>query len=293
MNTPPDYNSIYSHKCDLQLKEETLQFLINTHNIKTALSQMLYILKEFNIVFLCDDSGSMNTKNTYTDLNGTKKQTTRWEEAKEFVCNILDFAIALDDDGIDLFFLNRPYMLNVHDKHLVMSAFEHPPSGSTPIVKQIEKIYESYSNSTKKILLLVITDGLPDEPESQFRSILTKMLNHPTSKFHISLMLATDEEQTVELYNKIDKDYDMFDVCDDFLSEYYEIIQVQKKDFKFTKGDYYCKFLLSTICSDLDKLDEKKIDLNKVAKYFTETYDQGGFDKINNIKKKKSNCVIM
>lgn len=78
---------------------------------------MLYMLKEFNIVFICDDSGSMTTQNKYIDVNGVLNTTTRWNEAQEFILNILDYAIALDEDGIDLFFLNRPPLFNVNDKN--------------------------------------------------------------------------------------------------------------------------------------------------------------------------------
>ena len=293
MNTNPPsyneiYNEIYSHKCNLQLKEETLQFLINKYNIKTALSQMLYMLKEFNIVLLCDDSGSMNTRNTYTKENGVSTTTTRWEEAKEFILNILDFAMALDDDGIDLFFLNRPPIFNVNNKEEVINTFQNIASGSTPLVKTLEKIYQKYKNTDKNILLLTITDGLPDESESEFKDVLKNMLKHQMPKFRISLMLATDDENTVDLYNRIDSEFDFFDVSDDYLSEYNEIIKIQGTNFKFSMGDYICKFLLSSICNDLDKLDEKKIDINKIVKYFTETYDKYGLAKTETYKSKKS-----
>lgn len=54
-------------------------------------------------MFICDDSGSMTTQNKYIDVNGVLNTTTRWNEAQEFILNILDYAIALDEDGIDLF----------------------------------------------------------------------------------------------------------------------------------------------------------------------------------------------
>lgn len=107
------------------------------------------------------------------------------------------------------------------------------------------------------------------------------MINHPKPKFRISLMLATDDDDTVNLYNRIDKSFNFFDISDDYLSELNEIIRVQGRDFKFTQGDYFCKFLLAPICSELDKLDEKKLDINKITKYFTETYDKVGLDEID------------
>jgi len=249
------------------LKQQVLDNLVQKYNILTPLQRMLCYLREFDFVILCDDSGSMSAPCTYQNADGSTQRDTRWTEAHKFVMSLLDYTLALDDDGIDLFFMNRPNV-HVNTKSDIDAAFQKQPNGSTPLVRTMNTIFEKYKSSPKNIMLIVVTDGVPDEPTKDLEEIISKMITFPNPKYRISLVLATDDDAVVELFSKIDTKFDCFDVSDDFISEKNQIMKVQGRDFKFTYGDYICKILLAPICTALDNLDEKRVDLDIIVSNF-------------------------
>ena len=311
---PPAYsenNNIQINYQDPRYKDYQLVELIRTYNISSSLSKMLYILKEYDIILLIDDSGSMTTKNTLIDhRTGHTITTTRWEEAKDITMTLVDFALLLDDDGIDIFFMNREPLFKVNTKEKVVNAFQTYPSGGTPTVKTLKKIYDKYKNNSKNNLLLIITDGEPTDGGDNYcylidifdamfynDKIRNQNLNQP--HFKISMMICSDSETTQQYYSKLDSKYDDLDVNDDYLEEKKQIMRIQGHQFNFDYGDYICKILLAPICNQLDMLDEKKVNLNYIVKTFTKTYDEQGLNKaieeskeLTRTNTSNNNCVI-
>ena len=58
------------------------------------------MLRDYDTVFLIDDSGSMNKE----EKNGL----TRWEQTREVLKHITPEVTQRDADGIDIYFLNMP-----------------------------------------------------------------------------------------------------------------------------------------------------------------------------------------
>ncbi|KAJ3248534.1 hypothetical protein HDU78_000182 [Chytriomyces hyalinus] len=163
---------------DMKQSEEVLRLdsfksLVNRHEISKMMALKLRKLEVkqhtidacHDIVIISDNSTSMNTK-TANPINPRAAPTSRWEELKVTVQMVTEIAATLDDDGIDVHFLNRDPIRNVFDVRQLDDAFESPPSGHTPItrvLKQVlsEKRSRAVSESNKKLLILIATDGVP------------------------------------------------------------------------------------------------------------------------------------
>ncbi|CAF1475441.1 unnamed protein product, partial [Rotaria sordida] len=79
---------------------------VRQYNINATFATKLRGLHGYEIVFICDDSGSM--KAPIKPFSGSsRQQSTRWEELKKTVSIVVDLASTLDPDGVDLYFLNR------------------------------------------------------------------------------------------------------------------------------------------------------------------------------------------
>jgi hypothetical protein len=67
----------------------------------------------------------------------------------------------IDQNGIDIYFLNRDPMLNVTNGQYVRQAFNIPPRGLTPLVPALRRILAAKRNQPygKQLLILIATDG--------------------------------------------------------------------------------------------------------------------------------------
>ncbi len=74
---------------------------------------------------------------------------------------VSELAIVLDSNGIDIYFLNRPPVLNVTDARLVTQQFNQPPKGLTPITPALRKILAAKRSIAyeKKLVVVIATDG--------------------------------------------------------------------------------------------------------------------------------------
>lgn len=137
-------------------------------------------LKEFNTIFLIDDSLSMKAEN-------------RWSETQKAISAILPICMEHDEDGIDVYFLNHRTddrgeasrgavgsgYRGVRDVRVVQDMFKFvKPSLATPTGLRLDHILRAYLRNyealvrrtgdvycVRPINVIVITDGQPtDEP---------------------------------------------------------------------------------------------------------------------------------
>jgi glutaredoxin len=202
-------------------------------------------LEDFEIVFVCDDSGSMNT-------NVDGGDTTRWDELKNIVAIVAEVAAALDDNGIDVFFLNRSPVEGVRTSSQIHEAFRRKPSGGTPIGRTLQLISTKYDKE-KAVLVLLATDGEPSD-----KDIFRAWIKNMPPKWYMSIIVCTDDKKAVKYLDKIDKDYENIDVVDDFNSENQQIQRKLKRNI--THAEYIAKIMLGPIDPFYDKMDE----LNKM-----------------------------
>ena len=243
---------------------ERLQALAGQFEIRSDWVLKLRQLESFEVVCLCDDSGSMSTvslgggggsrvANPYGPL------PTRWTELQGTLSILLQLCTALTP-SIDLYFLNRPPILGVTNPSQVEVAFQAPPHGFTPLSKAFRYIMAAKRATLgeKKLLVLIFTDGQPtdDHGRTDIHTFLNDLSSKPNGVY-VQVVACTDDEQAVAYLNEIDGDIPDLDVCDDYISEKKEVLDAQGKAFLFSFGDYVTKCLLGPIDSYFDALDEK------------------------------------
>ena len=253
---PPAPNSSFPLYLDLDppsydlTKNEKIMELINRYEIDPLFSEKLELLNDFEIVLLLDDSGSMNTP-----LNDNTKYDTRWDELKGLVNIVISVATIFDENGIDIFFLNRPNYENVTSLQTVSTILNDYPSGTTPLTKVLNNIFIKFRESSKPVLIVIATDGVPNNLNN-----FTELLKNKEDHFYISFLACSDQESDIGYLNKLDRELPNIDTLDDYISELKEIKSVQGNDFRYTFGDHIIRLLLGPICPELDNLDEKKMN---------------------------------
>ena len=94
-------------KDDQLIHEKIFKKLIKKHDISRFFSKKLRVLYDFKIVFILDDSGSMNERLDDSPLNRGDYKATRWDELQEFMKISIEIASVLNEVGCDVYFLNR------------------------------------------------------------------------------------------------------------------------------------------------------------------------------------------
>lgn len=220
------------------------------------MAERLRQLLGFEIVIVCDDSGSM-----ITPVDGT--QRTRWDELCEIVKKIIRIGVKFDSNGLDIYFLNRLPYKNVKDPTTVDKAFQEPPYGFTPLVPVLQEIFTSKladRGRDKKLLVLVATDGVPtdndgNEVTEELQHLMKEIRRADTT--YVSFLLCTDDENCIEYMRDWDKRMTNFDFTDDYRTEKARIQECQKnKKLRFSYGDYVVKALIGAIDPEINALNE-------------------------------------
>ena len=258
---PPDYNSVVDND-DIayrNTRRDKLIYLINKYEIDPYFSEKMEILNKYEIVLLCDDSGSMNAP-----IKDNKVNSTRWEELKSVVKIVISIATIYDRNGIDIYLLNRGIYENIKSEENIENILEDEPCGGTPLTFTLRKILEKYNenNYSKKPLLVVIaTDGVPTDSGNLDLDNFKRLLeNKNHDKVYISFLACSDNENDVGYLNDLDKNIPSIDTLDDYISELKEVRKVQGKDFRYSFSDHIVRLLLGPLCPEMDKLDEERIN---------------------------------
>jgi hypothetical protein len=244
--------------------------LAGRYEIRPDFCSKLRQLEGFEIVIVCDDSGSMANILDQTPGDPFGKKYTRWDELKHYVSIVTDIAGVLDQNGLDIYFLNRPSITGITRSDQVQPLFQDPPAGYTPIPRILNQIFKDKANliREKKMLLLIATDGQPTTEDGRdattefFQTLKTRSPN-----VYVSIIACTDDTSSMQYLNEIDKIIPSVDVNDDYISERSEIILAQGPGYTFSFGDYVVKTLLGSIDPVFDTLDEKRH--NSAAKVYT------------------------
>ena len=120
-----------------------------------------FILREYDTVFLVDDSSSMQT-------------ARRWELVQRILAVSTDIATQYDPDGIDIrFFNNRTASAReIKDPKTARAMVQQvTPNGRTPTLRRMSELLRSYIRRLRdnqddenfpKYNLIILTDGEPD-----------------------------------------------------------------------------------------------------------------------------------
>lgn len=197
------------------------------NNIMTpGAENALELLKEYDTVFLVDDSGSM--------AGGL------WREAGKALAGVAQVASQYDDDGIDIYFLNsKEHAEGVRTAGDVQELFTRvQPRGSTPTGARLDTLLRSYISvieraqheygstdpevtGIKPINYIVITDGAPtDDPESVIVAAAQRLDRgeFPLSQLGIQFVQIGSDPEATDALAELDDDlagrYGIRDIVD-------------------------------------------------------------------------------
>ena len=167
-NAPISTNAYHlsSNPNPLASKEDRFREIINRHEISQFFANKLQVLNTFKVVFVFDDSGSMNTIIEDSPLNNGLFKATRWDELRYLSKISLEIANIFNDNGTDIYFLNRPPLKNITHVDQMNEVFQLKPSGYTPLARILRYVLMENSNiflNENKLLIVVVTDGEPTD----------------------------------------------------------------------------------------------------------------------------------
>lgn len=168
---------------------------------------VLEMLRDFDTVFIVDDSASM--------------RGTRWDQAKAAIKGVVAQAMKYDDDGVDIYFLNNHKsgegLRKPKDVDRLFTGVE--PRGATPTGRTLEKILRPYMakleaaaqagrpDSVMPVNIIVITDGAPtDDPESVIISFARRLDkgDFPLSQVGIQMLQVGDDPAATRALQELD-----------------------------------------------------------------------------------------
>ena len=116
------------HSHSPELDDRNFNEIMQKHFISGFFSRKLKSLVAFKIVFILDDSGSMNKTLEESPLNKGSFKATRWDELQEFIRISIEIASVVNPEGCDVYFLNRRMVKNVKKPEEIASSFKKKPS---------------------------------------------------------------------------------------------------------------------------------------------------------------------
>jgi hypothetical protein len=273
---PPPYEDVDSEEANKetvnspvqmqqQTREEKYRDIIRKHEISADFANRLQLLQGFKTVFIFDDSGSMNTVLQDSPLNtGTSLfRATRWEELQYFAKISIEIATIFDEAGCDIYFLNRmpSPVFSIRTANQLTPLFQRRPEGYTPLPRVLNSVLAdnrmTANTAEKKLLIIIATDGEPtdDFGRASVFEFKQALLSRGPRVF-TTVVVGTDDEESVKYLNRWDRKLPNLDVVDDFRNEREEIRKVKGSRFPFSFGDYVVKSLIGSIDPELDQLDE-------------------------------------
>ncbi|CAF3968383.1 unnamed protein product [Rotaria sordida] len=214
------------------------QELVARYEINHTFGTKLHVLEGYGIVFICDDSGSMNTP--LDDLSGPfDKMPSRWDELKQTVSIVVNLASVFDSDGVDVYFLNRKPVFHVRNSKQLVPIFIIPSSGPTPIVPVFRHVLRDKQHEIEEpeLLILLATDGVSTDNQGHrdirsFEYVL-KQERKPTNRIPVTIIACTDDDDDcVEYLNEWDKKIPNLDIHQSLDNHYFE------RKLKSTSSDF-------------------------------------------------------
>ena len=243
------------------------QSIVGKYEISAMFADKLQMLNGYKVVFIFDDSGSMNTILQDSPLNQPgQMKATRWDELKYFANISLEIASLFDPQGCDVFFLNRPPARNITLDTLpnFLNSFSRTkPSGYTPLAQVLTQVLNENANLVRverKLLIIIVTDGEPTDQSgnvniNQFKQCLQS--RNPIDRIFVNIVACTDDDSSMDYLNRWDREIKHLDVVDDFRSEREEVRKAKGPNFRFSYGDYVVKSLVGSVDPELDNFDER------------------------------------
>merc|ERR1711998_397289 len=247
-SVPPPYAehvTVVSPGGELSLAERVAD-VSHKLDLEAALVKDLVSWAGTEVVVVADDSGSMSR------VADSATYTTRWDELKQRLTQLLDILLLIDDGGgFELRFLNRGGAVMIKSQEDLQACWQWAsPGGVTPLGKVLREYLNPVTLETDR-LLLVMTDGCPSDVSFEE---LRRMIQKKTPSVYVSVMMCTEEGDIVEEYNTKVDPLPGVDVLDDYASEKREVERFKGRKLSLNK--YLVKCVLGPKFRKWDDLDE-------------------------------------
>ena len=282
MQVPPPYKKIdcsLYEESSVDDKYENISYVFNREfKLSPWIQTMMYKFLETEVVYVLDDSSSMNTPVDVPREDGSVIRITRWKELESSVIDSFSLIIGLCPNGVNIYFLNRAPLIGVKNIEQITQAFKQLPNGTTPLFATLKNIKHLYNG--KQVSITVWTDGEPN-PDDKRMAVEVFNLYYPNKIFEdygICIVLCTDDKKVIDLYARYDELYPL-EVYDDYYSQMKAINKVQNKHkvkIPINKGMYYALMFLAPWCEDLDSINEKSLSVkqfNAISEKFINKID--------------------
>lgn len=258
---PPSYNEI-NRQASITPESRKICFLeiLNRYEINNFFAKKLKLLNTFKIVFIVDDSGSMNATLSDSPLNIGLIKATRWDELRYFSRIFLEIANVFNQDGTDIYFLNRPMAQKILSFDQLLPHFQKKPSGFSPISRVLRSVLANNQQNDlreKNLLTIIITDGEPTDDNGRIDiKAFEDVLESRNVNTFTTIISCTDQKDNMLYLNKMDRKLPRLDVIDDYRNERLEVLKAQGRNYNFSFGDYVVKSMIGSIDPNIDNLDE-------------------------------------
>lgn len=257
------------HHDDIYSEPHNIKNICAHYEISPWIEEDLSDLKNYDIHLIVDDSTSMQ-KLTYT-CDSTGKRNTRWDELKSMVNIVVNIGGAITETGINIWFFNRqpngdikrmPFT-NIKDVEYVDHLFREPPNGRTQLTDTLRQVI--YIQNIKPKLILIATHGVSTNHDGyeDIRSFERLLKNRNADMNRICIILCTDDERIVEIYNNLDKHIERLNIIDEYQTEYKRVKNAQGEKFPYSYGTHMSRIMLSPIFQIYDNMDNIKIVFDK------------------------------
>eukprot|EP01013_Petalomonas_cantuscygni_P014617 TRINITY_DN2999_c0_g1_i1.p1 TRINITY_DN2999_c0_g1~~TRINITY_DN2999_c0_g1_i1.p1 ORF type:complete len:528 (-),score=65.87 TRINITY_DN2999_c0_g1_i1:154-1737(-) len=232
-------------------REQRVAEIASRLEISDDLLGDLHVLEEYAMVFVVDDSSSMNAMTNYRE--------SRWQELGRTLSAAAEVAAAFVPT-VDVFFLNAPAMMGVPPERIPSIFSSRRPNGRTPLLGALRAVFAQAQNRYRqqhtRTLVLVGTDGEPTDgrPEALLNMINDPRVRGDPATVPISFLACTDDDAAVGYLNDLDERGHRVDVVDDYHSERKEVLLAAGREL--SRGDYVVKCLLGAVLDKYDLLDE-------------------------------------
>lgn len=242
--------------------------MLAKYEIPIGLTNKLLVLSEFqSLEFIIDDSGSMTLQTDTVDPT-TRRNITRWEEARRRLLEMIEVVAYVPFTQIGIEFLNRkdrivltkdnrtPEAFFSDATSKINASFRTGPRGTTPAM---EKLQESLLRGQGvNICRYFFGDGVPNGGKRAIEEIIKLLLHRENPEQNpITFISCTNEDEAVEWMKDAEEVVPYCSESDDFHDEAKEVTKDQGSALPFSKGFHLiCQLVAALNPDDLDAMDE-------------------------------------
>ena len=234
-----------------------LQSVLDEFEITIADANDLVALEGYDIVFIADDSGSMSLSSLPdSEIVQGRPNPSRWDELKKTIDTIIELACCFDEDGVDIYYLNRNAVKGVKSRTdpRFLASMKKGPYGRTPLEERLIEVIKANKDTEKQVLLLIATDGIPSGGIQSFERTL-RLIIQADKRFRFQFLACTGNDEDIGWLEDIDEEFEEVDCTDDFITERLQVLNTGKTT-RFTRSDWVMKALLGPVSKKFDDWDE-------------------------------------